>query len=442
MQELSNKRHMDQQRVVIGMKRKHDDLGERFQHELTLLRQEVGKKADKEDVVQCLADLQKLLEEAKEGSQENAAKFLLPLSEKLDSVVKVTKAQETKVHGLKRKLERVKLRCSLCSSKRGNVMRKETRESEERDEFEPEEEGEEELVCCHLKDFLKYRVADLNEQLEQKVDHAVLKELMPHLVTKVEFKKYLLKQLHGMFYAKEELDEKLLQVQDVCTQRIRAASQERRGEGVETRKSTDWWEQAVEEKVHAAQRSWWKRLDSWLAESEVFHSTVARKQQEWWSNLYPQVTNDLQKLVSDQILSGHLAQSHSGFRDELEAPIPLDYQRNTLRQLGQEVDDKLLLLATELSNMKASLHSTTSPSSPSFYSYAQYLWKSGQLKFGSSVPWSVETVNTDDRNFVWQKDATHVKVEMAGLYEITFAFFTKMKPSVQLVVNGEPGNVF
>jgi hypothetical protein len=31
----------------------------------------------------------------------------------------------------------------------------------------------------------------------------------------------------------------------------------------------------------------------------------------------------------------------------------------------------------------------------------------------------------------------NIRIAEAGLYEITFAFFTKSKPSIQLVINGE-----
>lgn len=44
---------------------------------------------------------------------------------------------------------------------------------------------------------------------------------------------------------------------------------------------------------------------------------------------------------------------------------------------------------------------------------------------------------TDPDNIRWENDSTNIRVVEAGLYEITFAFFTKSKPSIQLVVNGE-----
>lgn len=46
-------------------------------------------------------------------------------------------------------------------------------------------------------------------------------------------------------------------------------------------------------------------------------------------------------------------------------------------------------------------------------------------------------MNLDEENFLWEQDSFNIKVAEAGLYEITLAFFTKTKPSVQLIVNGE-----
>jgi len=39
---------------------------------------------------------------------------------------------------------------------------------------------------------------------------------------------------------------------------------------------------------------------------------------------------------------------------------------------------------------------------------------------------------------LWEKDKTSILTVAPGLYEINFGFFAKKKPSVQLLVNGEP----
>jgi len=71
-------------------------------------------------------------------------------------------------------------------------------------------------------------------------------------------------------------------------------------------------------------------------------------------------------------------------------------------------------------------------------SVARWIWNSGKTKEGGLVPWNVQTVSTQPDNFVWKKNATRIIAVAPGLYEIVFGFFTKKKPTVQILLNGEP----
>lgn len=77
----------------------------------------------------------------------------------------------------------------------------------------------------------------------------------------------------------------------------------------------------------------------------------------------------------------------------------------------------------------------------------RWLWKSGKTKGlpggaarpgGGAVPWNVQNVNTNPANFMWEKDRASIMCVAPGLYEVTFGFFSRKKPQVQLLVNGEP----
>lgn len=119
----------------------------------------------------------------------------------------------------------------------------------------------------------------------------------------------------------------------------------------------------------------------------------------------------------------------------------------TLKMMtSTDMDDKFAILCSEVSACKlAWQQSIRQP----FYRSAQWVWKSGSLKQGtSSVPWNIETSNTgnlqffcflilDTENMLWEEDSAIIKIEEGGLYEISFAFFTKTKPSIQIIVNGE-----
>ena len=39
---------------------------------------------------------------------------------------------------------------------------------------------------------------------------------------------------------------------------------------------------------------------------------------------------------------------------------------------------------------------------------------------------------------MWEKDKVHIVTVAPGLYEVTFGFFASKKPTIQLLVNGEP----
>ena len=60
------------------------------------------------------------------------------------------------------------------------------------------------------------------------------------------------------------------------------------------------------------------------------------------------------------------------------------------------------------------------------------------FKNGFAIPWEVECINTWPENFLWEQDKSNIMTVAPGLYEIMFGFFSKKKPTVQLLVNGEP----
>lgn len=68
----------------------------------------------------------------------------------------------------------------------------------------------------------------------------------------------------------------------------------------------------------------------------------------------------------------------------------------------------------------------------------RWAWKSGQVKNGYAVPWEIQLINTAPDNYLWEKDKTSVTVVAPGLYEIDMGFYSDKKPTVQLLVNGEP----
>ena len=68
---------------------------------------------------------------------------------------------------------------------------------------------------------------------------------------------------------------------------------------------------------------------------------------------------------------------------------------------------------------------------------ARWLWKSGALKNGYSIPWESQSINTCPENFLWEKGRTFIVAVAPGLHEIALGFFSSKNPEIELLVNGE-----
>lgn len=53
------------------------------------------------------------------------------------------------------------------------------------------------------------------------------------------------------------------------------------------------------------------------------------------------------------------------------------------------------------------------------------------------MPWNIQSINTLTENFLWDKDKPNIIVVAPGIYEVTFGFFAKKKPKIDILVNGE-----
>ncbi|KAJ9516666.1 hypothetical protein QJQ45_015167, partial [Haematococcus lacustris] len=86
----------------------------------------------------------------------------------------------------------------------------------------------------------------------------------------------------------------------------------------------------------------------------------------------------------------------------------------------------------------------------------RWLWKSGRTKAGGAVPWEIQVLAPDEDRvaaarggsggkvggdgavFTWEAGSSIIGVALPGLYELSFAFFCRKRPLVQVLVNGEP----
>ncbi|KAI9092424.1 hypothetical protein DFS34DRAFT_596678 [Phlyctochytrium arcticum] len=188
----------------------------------------------------------------------------------------------------------------------------------------------------------------------------------------------------------------------------------------------------VESKVRKDLKAWFEKRVNYIREETVerIKKTTAELREEV-QTLAPRKASMDSNYYEPAYQSGGASPAMAPGGPDVSA---IDEIERVSKRLTREFDEKLFMICSDLSICKA--QSSKQLAQP-FHRCGQWLWKSGCLKLGSAIPWNVETCNTDAENMLWEKDHTNIRVSEPGLYEITFAFFTKAKPSIQLVVNGE-----
>ncbi|KAJ3375240.1 hypothetical protein GGF31_004358 [Allomyces arbusculus] len=260
--------------------------------------------------------------------------------------------------------------------------------------------------------------------LTAKLDSAALDELLRHVATRDDMKKYLEKKWAVLSRHLVQNEVVPLVVAHTRNNAPDTAAQQ-------------------QQLLQQQQEQWWART---TARVDAAEATVAAVQ-----DAVRRIGDDV-RAVAEQ-LELHQEQHRSAGSNTL-TPSPTrrvdDNDANALpppnfqldaetydilhHKLASTMDEKLFLLASELSAVRAAqAHLATT----SAWRTAMWLWKTGTLKHGSAIPWTVEAQNSDTTNFVWEPGHAVVRVAEAGVYELAFAFFTKCKPSIQVVVNGE-----
>ena len=265
-----------------------------------------------------------------------------------------------------------------------------------------------ELIQIATEDSAPSLSIAIHEELQKKVDESVLEELMRHIVTRQELKKTLEKKLAVAHDA--NLEDKVQAVMMKIQQQAMATN--------------------GGDNVHDA-----------LSNGAALDSVKTR-----WIDPLEQKITKLSKLI--MLPTAYTPTKSTGFRDTeapeqtvaTSAPTTTPQSKEDMDlisdRLSREFDEKLFLLSSDVEQCRSLLQQTHSTKSTQ--RYAQFRWTSGTLKFGATVPWNEQVTNTDAENIKWSGDSSSViRVQEAGIYEITFAFFSKTKPTLHLIINDD-----
>ncbi|KAJ3230702.1 hypothetical protein HDU81_004304 [Chytriomyces hyalinus] len=303
------------------------------------------------------------------------------------------------------------------------------------------------MVQARIDDAFKKAELDvLRKRVDGKVDTVVLEELVRHLATRDELKR--------MYESLQKSTSKRFEKKEVSRENELASLKEQvlgdLKRDVEVRvmnlkkEMKEWVNESGGFGDEGSKRSSKRNLGQAIMSTE-FHEALDLMEHRWLEQLEQVSTagrsvtkipdslvEELREDLMDQMQL--LLQQHT---NSDESNPNGNVLRAQLSVLSRDFDEKLHMLCTDLTACKQAYQAAVRQP---FYRCAQWHWNSGVLKLRTSVPWTVESINTDPDNFLW--DCTHaahvIRVQDAGLYEITFGFFdVQWRPSVSVVVNGE-----
>ncbi|KAJ3069116.1 hypothetical protein HDU98_007816 [Podochytrium sp. JEL0797] len=283
-----------------------------------------------------------------------------------------------------------------------------------------------ELESISLEKRVNEKWDDVKKSMGSKVDTSVLEELMRHLATRDELKRMHEKlagkqQKSGMEKVesvKREVFDEVRKLVDVRLQNfkkeVKAIAQDARPDSTQPRSLNGVTAVQMHETLDVLEHRWMDQLER--ATSNTLHNLIPE-------TLLTELKHEILDHVKSTTLPDHF-DSHA-----------TEQTHHLLNTLHRDFDEKLYLLSTDLTACKTAYE--TAVRQP-FYRCAQFLWTSSTLKLGSSIPWDLQSTNTDPHNFKWTPGSTCIRIRDPGLYELSFAFFNvTWRPSVQVVVNGE-----
>ena len=145
----------------------------------------------------------------------------------------------------------------------------------------------------------------------------------------------------------------------------------------------------------------------------------------------PATTKDLEEIQKELVLKA----SVSDVLTLVDAKASVDEVNAALASVSSEIAKKAP--AEDVARIDSEQARVLSALSAELM-IGRWLWKSGKTKAGSGVPWDVEVLNSAPDVFSWTKSSVKLKLTLPGLYQVSSSFFSEVKPTIQLLVNGSP----
>lgn len=262
------------------------------------------------------------------------------------------------------------------------------------------QQGQEEFVQSIVTNHLARHFKDIESRLVSKVDNEVLEELVKHLATRDELKKMAKKKLTASVDSekiRELVEAKMFELQDNIYPET-----ENRAPGNQQLSLKKDLKTYISKHLDKLEVSLLSRLEEKVSSKPQDLGMGAKSDIKGWMKTYAQKLFDEKTMVladnyeqiriqMSSVLQKHIDSCQAKGSENDETSVADGEMDLIVRRLKREFDEKLFLVCSDLSACKSQF---SNHFAQPFYRVGQWVWKSGQLKMGSGVPWNIQTLNT------------------------------------------------
>jgi hypothetical protein len=198
-------------------------------------------------------------------------------------------------------------------------------------------------ITIIVEDDLKGEIRKLRKAMINKLDSGVLEELMRHIATRDELKQ--LAEVTQSSRLPTEFEKRIKFLENTQKQYLKLVNELKKASTVMIKANLATLVQDTERKIEKMKETFEERIDS-------------------------------MKEYLEYIPTRESTTTGTG---------------GVSKKVSKDLDQKLQVVYSELSACKQAWEQSIRQP---FYRCAQWIWKSGHLKFGSSIPWNIETSNT------------------------------------------------
>ena len=147
-------------------------------------------------------------------------------------------------------------------------------------------------------------------------------------------------------------------------------------------------------------------------------------------NEYQSILKNIDEIKNELILKSNINEIMVYLKDKAD----INEVNKALTLIHNELDNKLFVKDFNHAMKNQNSINTTLVQENKI---GKWLWDSGNLRGGHTVPWEIQKINNCPDNYIWDKDTINLVINNKGIYYLNLIFFANSFSIIKIFINGE-----